>query len=139
MVIHWDYLSQHENFMRDLTLNRSTMKTILLLFLVFSISSCTPCRFKTEVSIRSDLLLDTPIGLSRSSVMPKIQKKHFSSYSHWHENRWRQKAAENEIGPIIICGYLTGLMTSNTYYAEWHFDENDKLTDISVKSRGDGP
>jgi len=77
--------------------------------------------------------------MPKNTVEIKIQKKHFAEYGYWAGNRDYRKTSENVIEPRDICGYSSGLMTSNTYYAKWLFDSKETLTDIIVKSRGDGP
>src|SRR6478735_3828337 len=115
-------------------------KQFLIVSALCCLPSCSPCRFRSEESIRTSLLRDTPIGESRSSVVPKIIARSARDYSGWQERLTipNSHAAEDKIGPIYICSYINGLLTVAGYRAEWQF-ANDKLKDIVVKEFNDGP
>ncbi|BDS07447.1 hypothetical protein NT6N_24870 [Oceaniferula spumae] len=115
------------------------MRLYWIIMVCIIVSSCVPCRFRSEESIRDSLLKKTPIGTTRVAAAPKIIEIAPRSHNQRYNVEEKVHSKDNEIGPIFMCYYLTSPLTSIGYRAVWHFDKYNRLSDIKVDSFADGP
>ena len=70
--------------------------------------------------------------MSRQAAEPKIRKIIPRTQNDKNATNRKISSTTNEVGPFILCGYLTGWIHTAGYEATWKFDGNNKLEKVIV-------
>jgi len=105
---------------------------------------------RADSAIRNELLAKTPVGTPASKVLAYVVNEvahegEVSAYYNWaraHEastgtfsvNRTDDRTIEAIVGERSVLPLLVEDVT-----ATWHFDDNDRVSDITVERNGYGP
>ena len=108
--------------------------------------------WSTDDSIRRTLLEHTPVGSSprtviafiHDSLSPKGHIEADSVYLDDYENATGKKIkavpwTRKRFIRAVVAERPRGFLVTEEVTAKWHFDQNDRLTDISIDRHGLGP
>src|SRR5262245_52526005 len=98
-------------------------------------SSCSSAR-KPDAAIREELLQATPIG-SDVDAVERYAKQHFRQDDFYG---WRETETGKDLAVLYGCYQtLDHFPWSTCVRVTWHFDSNQRLTEITVFRWLDGP